>query len=205
MPTWLTIILALGGSAVISSIVGFLIARVLRQAFEKKDKEKEDEQKKQETNRELAEKYRREEEMKQTIETIKQLISPIEKKLDDMNSALIATSEGTQASLRNDILTLYYKCCDKGYRNDYDYQNAHDLYEAYTNLHGNSFIKDIMTRFDALPTKESYENKKKATTASRKAKEAPSRARVMLGTTPVVAVAATKASEIKKEEVKVNG
>ena len=59
MPTWLTIVLALGGSAIISSIVGFLIARVLRQAFEKKDRERELEQKKLEKDRELAEEYRK--------------------------------------------------------------------------------------------------------------------------------------------------
>ena len=66
-----------------------------------------------------------------------------------------AYREGTKCSLRNDILTLYYKCCEKGYRNDYDYQNIHEMYDAYQELDGNSFIKDIMKRFDELPVKES--------------------------------------------------
>lgn len=201
MPAWLTIVLALGGSTIISSIVGFLIARVLRRAFEKKDEEREKEKKKIEKDRELAEEYRKEEEQKSTEQILEKFLLPIEKKLDNMNAVLVATSEGTLATLRNDILTVYYKCYDKGFRNDYDYQNAHDLYEAYKELHGNSFIKDIMTRFDALPTKESLEIKKKAT-ATRKAKESSPRSRVLSSPISTVATAAAKTPEINKEEVK---
>lgn len=63
-------------------------------------------------------------------------------------------SEGELSSLRNDILTCYYRCREKGYRGDWDYTNIHDLYDAYKQLHGNSFIDDVMKRFEALPAKE---------------------------------------------------
>ena len=58
--------------------------------------------------------------------------------------------------IRNDIKNCYYESLEKGYRNDYDFKNIHDLYEAYKNLGGNSFIEDIMVRFDKLPPKDVY-------------------------------------------------
>lgn len=197
MPSWLTIILALGGSAMISSVVGFFIARVLRQAFEKKDLEQEEKKRQEEQDKVDLENYRYEKERQKQYEDIKQLFKPVEEKIDSMSAVLEATSEGTLASLRNDILTLYYKCYDKGFRNDYDYQNAHDLYNAYLKLHGNSFIFDVMNRFDALPTKEAFEQNKKKVTKS---------AKVNLATiTPSVGAAATTVNFSKKtkiEEVK---
>ena len=61
-----------------------------------------------------------------------------------------AIGGGTLSSLRNDILTCYYRCVEKGYRNDWDYTNIHDLYKSYSELHGNSFVADVMERFDNL-------------------------------------------------------
>lgn len=160
MPAWLTIILALGGSALISSVIGFLMARLLRSLFEAKDAEKEEKKKKEDADKADLEKYRYEKERQQQYEDIEKLLRPIEEKLNIITKQLAATSEGTLASLRNDILLCYYKCCDKGYRNDYDYQNIHDLYDAYDGLGGNSFINDVMKRFDTLPIKESIQQKK---------------------------------------------
>ena len=60
-----------------------------------------------------------------------------------------------------------------------------------------------MTRFDTLTTKESYENKKKAASTARKAKEAPAHPRAVSQSAPTVVVAAaTKKTKIEKEEVK---
>lgn len=69
-------------------------------------------------------------------------------------------SEGTLCVLRNDILKGYYDCVKKGFRNDYDYTNIHELYDAYQKLHGNSFVADIIKRFDKLPTEEEYNSSK---------------------------------------------
>lgn len=165
MPAWLTILLALGGSAIISSVVGFFIARFLRSVFEAKDLEKENKKKQEEADKAELERLRREEEKKEERQEryhdIKELLSPLEEQLTNIEKQLKATSDGTLASLRNDILYCYYKCCDKGYRNDYDYQNIHDLNDAYLALDGNSFIGDVMKRFDALPIKESVHSKLK--------------------------------------------
>ena len=65
MPAWLTIILALGGSALISSVIGFLMARLLRSLFEAKDAEKEEKKKKEDADKADLEKYRYEKERQQ--------------------------------------------------------------------------------------------------------------------------------------------
>lgn len=87
-------------------------------------------------------------------EVLQQENKPVNDKLDQLTLRLGSVENGCLSGLRNDILTCYYRCKEKGYRNDYDYQNVHHLYEAYDELHGNSFIADIMDRFDKLPVKE---------------------------------------------------
>lgn len=143
MPSWLTIILALGGTALINGVVAFVLSRTLYKKAEKRDRDSEELE-------ELREQRRREERK----QDLKLMLNPIEVKIDNIDSKLEKVENGTLSSLRNDILTCYYRCKEKGYRNDYDYQNIHHLYEAYDELHGNSFIADIMSRFDKLPVKE---------------------------------------------------
>lgn len=99
---------------------------------------------------------RKEEERNNLREIIRSETSELTNELKQINKKIDKISDGTLSTLRNDILTYYYKCVDKGYRNDYDYTNIHDLYEAYVGLNGNSFVEDVMHRFDALPTKEEY-------------------------------------------------
>lgn len=100
----------------------------------------------------------------------------IDSRIDALENKIDHVGDGTLSGLRNSILTCYYKCVEKKYRNDYDYQNMHHMYDSYKDLNGNSYVEDIMTRFDDLPTKEEYEaqivaraNKKKA--SAKKAKK----------------------------------
>lgn len=46
--------------------------------------------------------------------------------------------------LRNDILAIYDKCCEKGVITKYQLQSAHLSYSIYKKLKGNSFIDEIM-------------------------------------------------------------
>lgn len=154
MPEWLTIILALGGSALITGVVGYILQRTLYKRAEEKDKLKAEEQEKLQKEKEEFDRFRDEKIRQERIKDVTDVLKPISDKIDKIDKKLDATAEGTLASLRNDILTLYYKCCEKGYRNDYDYQNIHEMYDAYKELDGNSFITDIMKRFDDLPVKE---------------------------------------------------
>ena len=130
MQDWLSIVLALGGSTLCGLIVTTIwnkIAKHNRKIQDLQDKKK--------TN--------------ELIATIKENNKPIEEKID-----LIAL--GTQATLRNDLLNCYYACDQKGYKTYEDIQNFADMYEAYHNLHGNSFIEQTAKIFAKLPTEEEF-------------------------------------------------
>lgn len=130
MQDWLSVVLALGGSTLCGLIVTTIwnkIAKHNRKIQELQDKKK--------TN--------------ELIATIRENNKPIEEKID-----LIAL--GTQATLRNDLLNCYYACDKKGYKTNEDIQNFADMYEAYHNLHGNSFIEQTAKIFAKLPTEEEF-------------------------------------------------
>ena len=130
MQNWLSIVLALGGSTLCGLIVTTIwnkIAKHNRKIQDLQDAKK--------TN--------------ELIATIKENNKPIEEKID-----LIAL--GTQATLRNDLLNCYYACDKKGYKTNEDIQNFADMYEAYHNLHGNSFIEQTAKIFAKLPTEEEF-------------------------------------------------
>ena len=130
MPSWLSIVLALGGSTlcglIVTSIWNFLNKKALK-------------------NKELQEKDKTDE----LIKTLKENNKPLEEKID-------LISLGTQATLRNDLLNCYYACDKKGYKTHEDIQNFAHMYEAYHNLHGNSFIEQTAKIFARLPTEEEY-------------------------------------------------
>jgi len=112
------------------------------------------ERKKENSEKRKAEKKK---ELQENVrEVIKEENKPIKESIEEIDKKLDLVSDGTLCSLRNDIKNCYYECLEKGYRNDYDFQNIHDLYEAYENLGGNSFITDIMVRFDRLPPKDEF-------------------------------------------------
>lgn len=161
MPIWLTIVLALGGSAFISCLVNFLFSRTFYKKAQEKDKRVEEKAIKDMKDRDELEQFRRGKEQEALFAEIRAIVQPLDNKMTQINNKLTATSAGTLATLRNDILTCYYKCSEKGYRNDYDYQNIHDLYDAYVALDGNSFVADIMNRFENLPIKEEVKKAKK--------------------------------------------
>ena len=104
-----------------------------------------------------AKKAERKREFQENVrEVIRAENKPIKEKIDCIDEKLDKVSDGTLSTLRNDIKNCYYESLEKGYRNDYDFKNIHDLYDDYKNLGGNSFIEDIMVRFDKLPPKDVY-------------------------------------------------
>lgn len=105
-------------------------------------------------NSQHVKELKRKEQAEEIRNAIAEEVKPICEKMDYINDRLEKIGNGTLSTLRNDILRCYYDCLAKGYRNDYDYENLHDLYDSYDELNGNSFVSDIMSRFDALPTKE---------------------------------------------------
>lgn len=130
MQNWLSIVLALGGSTLCGLIVTTIWNKIAKH------------------NRKIQE-LQEEKKTNELIDTIKENNKPIEEKID-----LIAL--GTQATLRNDLLNCYYACDQKGYKTYEDIQNFADMYEAYHNLHGNSFIEQTAKIFAKLPTEEEF-------------------------------------------------
>ena len=130
MQDWLSIVLALGGSTLCGLIVTTIWNKIAKH------------------NRKIQE-LQEEKKTNELIDTIKENNKPIEEKID-----LIAL--GTQATLRNDLLNCYYACDQKGYKTYEDIQNFADMYEAYHNLHGNSFIEQTAKIFAKLPTEEEF-------------------------------------------------
>lgn len=145
METWVWSLLSLVLSATVSAIITVVVKKAVEKRLDKNAAER----------AELSERHRQERKADVT-QTIREELAPVTTELKDIKNQIVKISDGTLSSLRNDILTCYYKCNDKGYRNDYDYTNIYDLYNAYKALDGNSFVQDIMERFDKLPTKEAY-------------------------------------------------
>jgi hypothetical protein len=139
---------------ILSVAIPLIIKHYLQNYIDKKDaKNAELEQ--------LRHDKRRDERMKEirgivveSMEPINVQINDISAKVDSVNDQLKKVEDGALSTLRNDILTCYYRCAEKGYCNDYDYTNIHHMYESYDALQGNSFVADIIRRFDKLPRKE---------------------------------------------------
>ena len=142
---WITIISLIISTLSIPTLFGVIWKNLY-------DKKKENSQKTKEK--------KKEEFQNNVREVLRQENEPIKQSIFEINEKLDLVSDGTLSSLRNDIKNCFYECVDKGYRTDYDFQNIHDLYDSYTKLGGNSFIKDIMSRFETLPTKDEYERRK---------------------------------------------
>ena len=113
----------------------------------------------------LAKKLERKKELEELAQPI---VDTFVERLDRLDDKLDAIGDGTLSTLRNDILSCYYKCNEKGYRNDNDYTNIHDMYDSYKRLNGNSFVADVIERFDALPAKEEYYKKKEQAAKKKK-------------------------------------
>ena len=72
---------------------------------------------------------------------VSQTIEQNKKLQEDMDTLRLAL----QASLRNQILILYYDCRKKKYITRYELECLNKLYENYINLSGNSFVKAAYT------------------------------------------------------------
>lgn len=56
---------------------------------------------------------------------------------------IFAFADGQKALLRAEMLKIYYKYKDTKEVPQYELENFHKMNEAYLNLKGNSFMKDV--------------------------------------------------------------
>lgn len=125
MSDTLQIILALGGSAFITCIVNACFQKIILGTKKKQA-------------------YDKEQDLKDIKNIINEAMDPLNNEITAINKKLDRVSEGTQASLRTDILKIYKECAHKGYRNLTDSENFEDMYRAYHKLGGNSFVDETV-------------------------------------------------------------
>lgn len=146
---WLVPLISVALSTMVSTVVGILLKHSFTKYFEKKDKEKAE----QEENKKRLAQYEKEESEKKLIENINAIV---EKHTDPIDNQLKVLADGTTDMLRERILSTYYKCIDKGYRTQYDFENIEHMHQDYILLGGNSFVASCVKTIKELPSEEEY-------------------------------------------------
>jgi len=148
----------------------YINERMKHKAAKKNKKEDKAEQEQEEKEKKLEE-MQHEAYKKELREIVNELVQPLNVKLDNLNTVVVKISNGTLDALRDRILSTYYKCVEKGYRAQYDFENIHHMYDDYIALHGNSFVDDVIRKFDNLLSEEEYKAKRKSTPRRPRAKK----------------------------------
>lgn len=165
---FLPAIITLALSGILIPICTGIVSRKMTVYFDNKDANKA----RQEEEKLRLQKFEKEESDKKLVEKVDNVVKthtdPIDKELERMNLKLTKVADGTLDTLRDRILTVYYKCLEKHYRSEYDIANVDHMYKDYVALDGNSFIDDCMQKFRQIPTEKEYEITHKKTKSKRK-------------------------------------
>ena len=146
MEDWITPLISLAGSAIISATIGFIVTKWLTKHFEKKDREQ------------AKVKEAEDKDFEYRIDKIvEKHTEPIDKELASIKEKLSKVADGTQDTLRDRILSSYYKCLEKGYRTEYDIENVNHMNKDYLALNGNTFVAECIEKFKNIPTQKEYE------------------------------------------------
>ncbi len=81
---------------------------------------------------------------------------PLEQKISVIEQDISKLKEGTQASLRNDLLKTYNHCSGQGYKTKEEMQDFVDMFDAYRKLDGNTFIIEMNEEFKNIPLKDTF-------------------------------------------------
>lgn len=176
MPVWLQIIIAVVGAlGTICGILGISAYITERQKHKAQKKNLEEDKQQAELEELKHQKYLNElraivkDENEKSVAPIQSKIEELDAKVTKIDGRLAKVEDGTLDALRDRILSAYYKCKEKGYRTQYDFENVHHMHKDYLALDGNSFVEDCMKKFDALPGEEEYiKTKKKRITTKKK-------------------------------------
>lgn len=147
MPIWLTIILALGGSTLITLIVN----TIWRHSATKIARIQELEKKAEDDARHEEERKRQEDWENKVLE----MIHPLADKLDQIQEELNLNRAATTASLRTDLMLLRDRYREVGYATRNDKAAWNQLYNDYKELGGNHFkeyVDQWKDEVNSLPT-----------------------------------------------------
>ena len=98
-------------------------------------------------------------------------VAPLKAQMDAFSHKLNIVADGTTDILRERLLSTYYKCMEKGYRTQYDYENVEHMHKEYVNLGGNTFVADCVSKIKNLPSEEEYKASRKRAGRKPKAKK----------------------------------
>lgn len=153
MPLWVTLFLSFGGSTLIALIVTLIFNKL-------KDGTKRAIDKRNESTRQEMRSIIQEEN-----EDIKNKLNNLEDKIDTIQN-------GSQCSLRTQILNSYYECQAKKYKTTEEAENMERLINAYYKLGGNSFVQHtIEPEFRNIPTMSKSEAEEQKRLARQKSKK----------------------------------
>lgn len=139
MPTWLTVVLALGGSATISTLIGIIGKRIDRNVDKKQAYQQEQERQTRELAEQAAAEIRRKERQAAIVAEIKSVVGPIQEQLTDVLEALSEDKKATVVTLRSSMKTLRDKYLKQGFADAGDKATWNELYENYKDMGGNHF------------------------------------------------------------------
>lgn len=138
MPLWLTLVLALGGTALINAFISFAFASVINGTKKKQAKIKEES----------------EERIK---EVIKVELEPVNQELQGIKKILDLDKEGTVTLLRDSMKDSLDRYRDQGYATISDKAKWIETYNSYMKLGGNHFreyVDQWKLALEHLPEKE---------------------------------------------------
>lgn len=111
MPGWLSIVLALGGSALISAIIGIVCKRIETAADKKKARN--DAYKEEHEERETEERFNQFK--KDLVSEMKEIVKPINEKLDVVSTKLDEDRTATITTMRSKMKTLRDQYKEQGF------------------------------------------------------------------------------------------
>lgn len=126
MPTWLSIILSLGGS----TLCGLAVS-ALWHVLAKRHKD--------------ASKYAQNQELKQIKSLMTEKIDPIRTDINNIQERMIESKQAEILSLRCEMLDIYHRCKTQGYAEESDRVTFDELYNRYHKLGGNHYVDFLNT------------------------------------------------------------
>lgn len=135
MPTWLTIVLSLGGS----TLCGLVVTAMWKYLESRHSRIKHDE---------------KEENLQEITTAINNSIAPLKIDIKQVQKSLNEQKETEVLNLRCEMLDIYHRCKQQGYAEEADYITFDELHDRYRDLGGNhysDFLNNIRKEIAKLP------------------------------------------------------
>lgn len=163
--SWLVTSIGFVLNTAVLAAVTVVVTRHIEKRYQKRDQAEIERRERDEQLAKLqeAEKSRQMDEMMNKrcelqVNTIREEMGKVHAQIGEemkvVRNDLLELKDSTLCSLRDDILTSYWRCHDwQKFRTEWDTSNMESLYAQYHRLHGNSFVDHLMEEFYKIPLK----------------------------------------------------